>query len=349
MKLILALSWGVAAVIAPAPPNVTAHHPVEESVTPYLDLTGTAAASQSVDLVARVPGYLQTASFKDGDPVAANQVLFVIEPEPYQQQLALQEAALERAQAEYDRQLGLLKENATSTADVEQWRSSRDQAKAQVELAKINLGYTRVTAPFAGRIGRRLVDPGNMVGSGSVTKLATLDQLAPIYIYFNLNERDALRIREALKKHGLDPRSAVGKVPVLFGLQNERDFPHSGTFDFADIGFSSSTGTIELRATYKNEDQLLVPGAFVRARIPVGQPQPLPVVPGCAVGNDQEGDYVLVVEPNDVVARRAVVKGPNVPHGCAITSGVETQDVVVSGFANARSGQKVSVQGAPAN
>src|ERR1043166_3606891 len=162
-------------------PSVTVNPPAECPVTEYLELTGTVAASKSVDLVARVSGYLQSVNFEDGAYVNAGQLLFVIEPEPYKQQLALNEAQLLQAQSEYDRQLELVKQNATSTANVEKWLSSRDQAKAQVELAKINLSYTSVTAPFSGRIGRRQVDPGNLVGAGGATKLANLQQLMPIY------------------------------------------------------------------------------------------------------------------------------------------------------------------------
>ena len=120
----------------------------------------------------------------------------------------------------------MIKQNATSTSNVEKWRSHADQAQAQVELAKINLGYTRVTAPFAGRIGQRLVDPGNLVGAGSATKLATLDQLLPIYVNFNLNERDALQMRAAMRKLGMEAKAAVGKAPVEVGLSNEKGYPH---------------------------------------------------------------------------------------------------------------------------
>ena len=148
-------------------------------------------------------------------------MLFVIEPAPYEEQVKLSEAALLQAQSEYDRQLELVKQSATAVANVEKWQSQRDQAAAQVALAKINLGYTRVTAPFSGRIGRHLVDPGNMVGATGETKLATLDEIVPIYVYFSLNERDALRISTAMRERGMKPGSGVGTAPVLVGLQNE--------------------------------------------------------------------------------------------------------------------------------
>jgi RND family efflux transporter MFP subunit len=325
------------------PPSVTVKSPVSQPVTEYLDLTGTLAPSKSVDLVARVNGYLESIDFKDGDFVEQGQQLFVIEPEPYRQQVALNEAALLQAQSEYDRQNALMKENATSSSNVEKWQSTRDQAKAQVELAKINLGYTKVTAPFSGRIGRRQVDPGNLVGPGNTVKIATLEQLRPIYANFNLNERDALHLYEKLRKVGMEPKAAVGKAPVLIGLSNEQGYPHQGVLDFTDNEISGSTGTLALRAVFKNEDKTMFSGLFVRVRIPLGDPQPGLVIPNSAIGNDQQGDYVLVVDANDVVARRAITKGPLTPEGCVVRQGLTTTDrVIVNGLLNARPGEKVA-------
>jgi RND family efflux transporter MFP subunit len=273
----------------------------------------------------------------------------VIEPAPYEQQLALAKAALERAQSEYDRQLGLIKENATSTANVEKWRSDRDQAAAQVELAKINLGYTHVTAPFTGRIGRRLVDPGNLVSPFSNTKLATLDQVDPIYVYFNLNERDTLRAVATMREHGQRPRGSIGTAPVQAGLQAQEGYPQQGTLDFADTGISTSSGTLQMRAIFTNNDQVLVPGAFARVRIPLGDAKPMLVVPASAVGNDQEGDYVLVADAGDVVARRAVEKAVVIPAGCAIRSGLTPEDrVIVNGTMRARPGDVITPLTEPA-
>ena len=325
------------------PPPVTVSHPISQPVTEYLDLTGTTAPSKTVDLMARVSGYLESVNFQDGAFVDKGQLLFVIEPPPYEQQVALNEAVLVQAQAEYDRQLEMMKQNATSTSNVEKWRSSRDQAQAQVELAKINLGYTHVTAPFAGRIGQRQVDPGNLVGSNGPTKLATIDQLLPIYVNFNLNERDALQMREAMRKLGMEAKAAVGKAPVEVGLSNEKGYPHEGVLDFVDNEISSSTGTIAMRAIFKNEDKTLFPGVFARVRIPLGDPRPMLVIPNSAIGNDQQGDYVFLLDATNVVVRQTVVKGPLTPSGdCAIRSGLTAADrVVVNGILNARPGQKV--------
>jgi RND family efflux transporter MFP subunit len=325
-----------------APPSVTVSRPTQEPVADSIELTGTASSSRSADLVARVSGYLQSVNFEDGTLVEAGQLLFVIEPENYEQQLALAKAALLRAQSEYDRQVGLSRENATSTANVEKWLSERDQAKAQVDLATLNLSYTRVTAPFGGRIGRRLVDPGNLVGPTVNTKLATLDQLTPIYVYFNLNERDALHIWEVLRQRDLG-QPGKSKVVVLVGRQNEDGYPFSGTLEFVDTGVNTASGTIAMRAVLKNQDKAFFPGLFARVRIPLEEPRPMLIVPNRAIANDQEGDYVLVVEAGDVVARRTVVKGPATRNGYAIRSGLTAEDrVIVTGLMKAKPGAKVT-------
>jgi RND family efflux transporter MFP subunit len=330
-------------------PPVTAMHPRTAPVTDYLELSGTVSASRTVDLVARVPGYLQSYNFDDGADVTNNQLLFVIEPGPYEEQVKLAEAQLLQAQSEYDRQQDLVKQNATSVASVEKWQSERDQAAAQVALAKINLSYTRVTAPFDGRISRHLVDPGNMVGTSGETKLATLNQIVPIYIYFNMNERDALRIRAAMRERGVDPHNEMGRIPLQVGLQTETGFPHEGMLDYINNGVSSGTGSLPLRAVVTNEDKAIIPGIFARIRLPVTKATHMLVVPNAAVGYDQQGDYVLVVGEGDVVARRSIVKGPLNGSDCSIVSGLTESDrVIINGFVNARPGDRVTVETGPA-
>lgn len=340
-----------AAQPAKPPPPVTVSHPRQEWVTNNLELTGTVAASQTVDLVARVPGYLKSVEFIDGSDVKAGQLLFEIEPAPYEAQLKQAEAALLQAQSEYDRQQDLIKQNATSLASVEKWQSQRDQAAAQVDLAKINLGYTRVTAPFSGRIGRHLVDVGNLVGTSGQTKLATLDQVLPVYVYFNLNESDVLRIRTAMRQAGIQPREAMmGKAPVFVGLQNETGYPHEGTLNYFDIDLSTSSGTLQMRAVFANTNATLFPGLFARVRVPLGDPQSLLVVPNNVVANDQEGDYVLIVGSDNVVSRRSVTKGPLAGSNCSIVSGLSLDDnVVVNGLMNAGPGEKVTPHAESAN
>lgn len=331
------------AASARALPSVAVAPPSQELVADRIDLTGTVSAFKTVDLVARVQGYLQTLCFQDGSFVQEGNELFLIEPNSYEQQLRLSQAALLMAQSEYDRQMGLMKENATSAANVEHWLSERDQASAQVELAKLNLSYTHVKAPFNGRIGRRLVDPGNLVGPNGNAKLATLEQLVPIYVYFTLNERDTLVIRQAMRERfGISEDSAL-HARVYVGLQTEDGYPREGTIDFVDTGVNPSLGAIQLRAVFPNEDKVLLPGLFVRVRIPLSKPMPMLAVPNSALGSDQEGDFVLVVNADDTAARRSVAKGPRVGALCAIRSGLEAQDrVIVQGIVNVKPGDKVA-------
>ena len=324
-------------------PEVTVEAPRPDQVTEYLQLTGTVAASKTVNLVARVPGYLESVNFKDGAVVPKDELLFVIEQPPYEAQVELNKAALTRAQLELDRQQAMMKENATAETTVENWVSQRDQAKAQLELAQINLQYTEVRAPFEGRLGARQVDPGNLVGSSGPTVLATIEQLHPIYVNFNLNERDALHLRQEMRRLKIELGSNIGKAPVEVGLQNEQGYPHVGVLDFADNALSTSTGTIALRGLFQNEDTTLFPGLFARVRIPLGDPRPMLVIPPAAIGNDQQGDFVYVVNPSNVVERRAIVTGPLTESGLAVRNGLGPGDrVIVNGLLNARVGEKVA-------
>jgi len=328
----------------PPPPPVTVSKPLRGPVTDYLLATGSVAPAQSVDLVARVEGYLRSVNFTDGTLVKAGQLLFVIEPEPYQAKLASYQAQLENAQSEYSRQLRMIKENATSQANVEKWQSQRDQAAAAVRLAKINLGYTRITAPFDGRIGRHLVDPGNLVGTaGTATKLATIEQVVPVYIYFSVNERDVLRIRASALARGMNIGGAAPKVPVYAGLQTESGYPHEGTLDFASTGLDTGSGTLQARAVIPNAERILLPGMFARLRIPTAAPKPELLVPDRIVSTDQAGSYVLTVTPDHKVLQQRVQVGTVQDGMRVILSGLDAQsDVVVDGLQNAVPGNLVT-------
>ena len=329
---------------APPPPTVTVAKPLSQPVTDYLQATGSVAASRTVDLVARVEGYLRSANFVDGSLVKAGDLLFVIEPEQYQAKLAAQKAELLNAQTEYDRQLRMIKENATAQANVDKWRSQRDQAQASVTLAAINLSYTRITAPFTGRIGRHLVDPGNLVGgTGGPTKLATLEQIDPVYIYFSINERDLLNVRAAAQAQGRPLNAGAPRVPVEVGLQTEDGYPHTGTLDFAGTGLDSGSGTLQLRAVMPNAQRVFLPGLFARLRIAVTAPRPELTVPDRVVSNDQVGPYVLVVGPDHKVAQQRITAG-GVQNGLrAVTAGLTPEsEVVVDGLQAAVPGNLVA-------
>jgi RND family efflux transporter MFP subunit len=244
----------------------------------------------------------------------------------------------------------MMKQNATSQANVDKWLSERDQAVANTAMAKIQLGYTTVSAPFDGRIGNHLVDVGNVVGANAAdpTKLATIEQLVPIYVNFSVSSRDALRLRSLARKLGLGVKPGVGKIPVQAGLDDEDGYPHKGVLDFANNSVSTSTGTIQLRAIFPNEEKILFPGLFARVRVILGDPAPELVVPNTAVANDQVGDYVFVVNAQHFAERRDVVAGAHVGSMRAITHGLTENDhVVINGQAAIRQGSAVTPQEAP--
>lgn len=325
---------------------VTVEHPQRAEVTDSIDLTGTVGAVQSVTLVARVEGFLQGIHFEDGSYVKKDTPLFTIQQDQYIQQLKLYQAQLDYAAAEYERQLVLIKKNATSEATVEQYLSEKQQAEANVALAKLNLGYTEIVAPFDGLLGEHQVDVGNLVGNNPAepTELVTIEQINPIYVNFSINTRDALRLRKLMKERGVADKGAVNKAPVFARLEDETGFPHKGVLDFSNNSVDTSTGTIQLRGIFPNADLALFPGLFAAIRIPLGPPRPGLVVPEAVVLSDQQGDYVFVVNASDTVERRAVEKGPLNGTQRAITHGLEETDrVVVKGIPNIRVGQTVKV------
>jgi RND family efflux transporter MFP subunit len=340
---------------APPPPPVITSKPVSMPMTTYLEITGSTVAVNSVDLVARVSGYLQEIDFTDGSVLKKGQRLFVIEPAPYAAKLLQAQAAVASAkaqviyaQSQYDRQTSMFAQNATSQANVEQWLAQRDSAQAQVtesianeELAAINFGYTTVSAPFDGVISRHLVDAGNLVGNTAATTLATIVQLDPIYVYFNVSELDLLSIRKALVASGRNPNKVTGE-PISIGLQSDTGYPYQGKIDYVAPGVDPSTGTIQVRALFENENDFLLPGLFVRGRAPLGPPVMRLAVPDTAVMSDQGGSYVYIIGPDNVVVQQRVQTGVD-DNGMVAVTGVDASDqVIVDGLQNAAPGSAVN-------
>jgi RND family efflux transporter MFP subunit len=366
------LSVGAAVVLAacgqdnryvpPPPPKVTVAAPVQRPVTRYLELTGSTGAVNSADLVARVPGFVQDVSYSDGALVKKGTLLFTIEPEPYDVKLQQAKAAesgaqasAKQAQTEFDRQAKLVTTQAASQASYDQALANRDaaqanllQAQANTKLAALNNDYAHVKAPFDGIVAARQVSVGEFVGgTATPTVLATMVQADPIYVNFNISEQDVLRLRAEIARRGLT-RDDLLKVPVEVGLQTETGYPHAGTFDYAAPTVNSSTGTLAARAVFANPERMLLPGYFVRVRIPVEQQPSALLVPDAALGSDQGGRYVLVVDKDNVVEQRKVAIGPLVEGLRVIDSGLAAGDrVVVAGVLRAIPGQKVDPQ-APA-
>jgi membrane fusion protein, multidrug efflux system len=348
------------AYVPPPPPKVVVAQPLQQPVTLYIELTGNTSPFNSVDLVARVQGYLDSIDYKDGAWVAKGTQLFGIERDIYQAQLDQAKASLVTAeaqhdynQAEYQRQSTLGKQDFASQATVQQWKSNVDQssgsilnAKAQIDLANINLGYTKVTAPFDGVVSNHLVDIGALVGVSGPTKLATIVQTDPMYVYFNMSEPQVLRIKESNAKAGLLFRTTdLSSIPVEIGLQGEEGYPHKGHMDFAAPQVDQSTGTLLVRALFDNKDQTLLPGLFVRVRTPVGHLDKAVLTSNDAIGTSQEGSYVLVVGPDNVLQRKLIKTGDRQGRLQIIESGLDPGDwVVTQGTQRAFPGAKVEPQ-----
>src|SRR5579872_697970 len=246
--------------VAPPPPKVDVATPVQKAITRYLDATGNTAPIKMVDLVARVQGFLQAINYKDGTFVKEGTTLFTIEPETYKLKLEQAQAAeagaqasLKQADLDYKRQVDLVQRQAVSQATLDTSTSNRDnaqanlqQAQANTKIAQVNFGYTNVAAPFDGIVTAHLVSVGELVGVASPTQLATIVALDPVYVNFNVNEQDVLRIRAEAMQRGLTP-SDFKQIPLEVGLQTEDGYPHQGKLDYAAPTVNQSTGTLAVR------------------------------------------------------------------------------------------------------
>jgi RND family efflux transporter MFP subunit len=344
--------------VPPPPPKVEVALPVQRSITRYLEATGNTAAIKSVDLVARVQGFLQSINYQDGTFVKEGATLFTIEPETYKLKLeqaqaaeAGSQASVKQAEADFKRQSDLVARQAVSQATLETSTSARDnaqanlqQAQANTKIAEVNYGYTRVVAPFDGIVSAHLVSVGELVGAASPTQLATIVALDPIYVNFNVNEQDVLRVREEARRLGMTA-SELKSLPVEVGLQTESGYPHKGNLDYASPTINQSTGTLPVRGVLPNPDRVLLPGYYVRVRVPFSQQQSALLVPDVALGSDQSGRYLLVVNGENVVEQRKVQAGPLEGDLRVIESGLKPDDrVVTAGLLRAIPGQKVDPQ-----
>jgi RND family efflux transporter MFP subunit len=342
---------------APPPPKVTVAKPVEQKITRYFEATGNTAAVNSANLVARVQGFLTEIAYQDGAAVKKGQHLFTIEPEPYQLKLQQAQASEQAAQAtatqtqaDFERQQELVQRQAASKAAFDQAVANRDNAKAKllqaqadIKQAQINLDYTRVVAPFDGVVTARQVSIGELVGSGGTQVLAAIVQMDPIYVNFTASERDVLYVRDMLYKRGAKASDLLG-TEVDVGLQTDPGFPHKGKLDYVAPTVSQSTGTLAARAELPNANRLMLPGFFVRVRVPL-QETPALLVPAVALGSDQGGRYVLVVNGENVIEQRKVEVGPAVGELRVIENGLKADDrVVTAGLLRAIPGQKVDPQ-----
>ena len=348
--------------VAPPPPQVSVATPLVHDVTRYLDTTGNVDAMNSVDLVARIAGFLYSQNYVDGAMVTKGSTLFTIEPPPYYAQLqqaqaqqAAAQANLVQAQQAYQRQSTLRTQNVNSVADLDNAQAKRDAAQADLDnatastqLAAINYSYTQVKAPFDGQVSAHLVSVGQMVGAGgSNTKLATIVQIKPIYVDFSVSEPVVQRIRANLAARHLQ-LSDVKNVAVDVGLQTETGYPHTGQLDYVAPTVDAESGTLSARALMPNTDLTLLPGMFLRVRVPLGADKNALLVPDTAIGSDQGGAYVLVVDGQNVVQEKSVTTGSLLGSLRVIDTGLAATDrVIIDGLQRAVPGETVAPQNAP--
>ncbi|WP_219684270.1 efflux RND transporter periplasmic adaptor subunit [Bradyrhizobium canariense] len=344
--------------VAPPPPKVDVATPVQRPVTRYVEATGNTAPVKNVDLVARVQGFLQSIDYQDGAFVKQGTQLFTIEPETYKLKLdqaqaaeAGAQASLRQAEADFKRQSDLVQRQAVSQATLDSSTSNRDnaqanlqQAQANTRLAEVNYGYTKVIAPFDGVVSAHMVSIGELVGVSSPTQLASIVAMDPIYVNFTVNEQDVLRIRAEASRRGLTAAD-MKQFPIQVGLQTEAGYPHEGKLDYVAPTLTQSTGTLAVRGLVPNDKRVLLPGYFVRVRVPFTQEKDALLVPDTALGSDQGGRYLLVVNGDNVVEQRKVQIGP-VDNGLrVIESGLKPEDrVVIAGLLRVIPGQKIDPQ-----
>lgn len=341
----------------PPPPEVAVAQPVQQEVVNWMEFTGTTRSAAKVELRARVNGYLQAIHFKDGDNVKKGDLLFEIERAEYEvarnsaaAELQKMQTALQLAESEWNRiedayRRGAItpSERDVKSAELASARANVAAAQAALDRAELDLSYTKIYAPMSGRIGQHLVDVGNLV-QREQTLLAVIESVDPMHVYFSVSESQLLQFMEMMRNNQLpDPNQ---KPPVLYvGLGYQNSFPYQATMDFREFGVDPGTGTTLRRARIPNQDGQLVPGLFVRVRAPVGEPTPKLLVGEVALGADQRGDYLLVVNAENKVEYRPVRLGARVGALRVIEEGVQPGEwVVVNGLQRALPGAVVNPQ-----
>jgi RND family efflux transporter MFP subunit len=342
---------------APPPPTVTVAKPVKKEIVEWLYFTAQTQAIDTVTITPRVTGYIDNITFKEGDIIDFGDLLFVIDPRPYQAALDQAKGQLEQAQAQeklndanLERANDLLAKKVIAKQDYDTTAAQKYVGDAQVvaseaalESAQLNLDFTQIRSPIHGKIGAQLVNRGNLVQANS-TQLTTIVSIDPIYAYFYVDERSVLRYQESVKA-GKMPAAKQATLPVWLQLENEQGYPHAGVIDFINNSFDPSTGTLQLRGRFPNLDGFLLPGAFGSVRVAGSPKYEAVLVADRAIGSDQDQKYVVVVQADGLTKFQKVVLGPIVDGLRVIQSGLQGDEtVVVEGIGKVRPNSKVSAE-----
>jgi RND family efflux transporter MFP subunit len=353
-SLCLPLAFAFLSSAAADPPAVPVSRPVSRDVADFAEFAGRTAASKSVEVRGRVSGFLTKVAFKDGSEVKEGDLLFEIDPRPYQADLekaqagvSVAQARLKQADVEYQAARALAGQKTVGPAELDRAAGRREEAeaglrsaRAALEAARLTLSFTKVQAPMSGRIGRRLLDPGNLVKADE-TPLATLVAPDPLYVYFDLDERTLLRLEKG---------KTLGTAPVAVGLAGEDGFPHRGVIDFLDNRVDPDKGTVRVRAVLPNRSGRLRPGQFARVRMATSEPYRALLVPRSAVVTDGDRKFVYVVNAKGVVEARPVTLGPREGELVAVKGRLKEADrVVVGELRGLRAGTAVKTRDRPAD
>jgi RND family efflux transporter MFP subunit len=347
----------------PPPPVVAVSQPVLQDVTLYIEEMGVTEAVETVEIRARVEGYLEEVHFQDGQEVNAGDILFVIDRKPFEAERNKAAAALKVAEAEkgdaeakYRRALPLAERNAISQEELVEKAAAYEVSKAVIEArqadlerAELELSYTEVRSPIDGRVGARLIDVGNFVGRSMTSHLTTVIRYDPIHATFHISERELLGLIRRGPRPDEGGELVKEQIPCHLALEDETDFSHVGHFDYADLGVESATGTFRLRGVFDNpRPRLITPGMTVRIRIPTGVLKDALLVPESALGADQRGRYLLIVNAEDRVERRDVTLGKKVGTLQVVQTGL-THDawVIVEGIQFVRPGATIRREARP--